>query len=136
MRKGNERHPRKTRLPEVSGDYAMKRYKYPYSNMPGPGDEETWGPCTGHPLDPRTPEPIENTDEFADMKESMQEERIKDINGWFIESFSEAPDATLKELSDCVLAGDNLRVGDIVSDLVHRYCTPDDEDVREAMGND
>ena len=20
----------------------------------GPGDEETWGPCTGHPNDPRT----------------------------------------------------------------------------------
>jgi hypothetical protein len=22
----------------------------------GPGDPETWGPCNGHPLDPRTPE--------------------------------------------------------------------------------
>lgn len=27
-------------------------------NCPGPGDPETWGPCTGHPMDPRTPEPI------------------------------------------------------------------------------
>jgi len=22
----------------------------------GPGDPETWGPCTGHPNDPRTPD--------------------------------------------------------------------------------
>lgn len=25
----------------------------------GPGDEATWGPCMGHPLDPRTPEPCD-----------------------------------------------------------------------------
>lgn len=25
--------------------------------MPGPGDPETWGPPTGHPHDPRTPDP-------------------------------------------------------------------------------
>jgi hypothetical protein len=27
-----------------------------WENMPGPGDEATWGPPTGHPNDPRTPE--------------------------------------------------------------------------------
>ena len=26
----------------------------------GPGDEITWGPCMGHPMDPRTPEPEED----------------------------------------------------------------------------
>ena len=26
---------------------------------PGPGDPETWGPPTGHPQDPRTPDPID-----------------------------------------------------------------------------
>lgn len=25
--------------------------------MPGPGDPVTWGPPTGHPNDPRTPDP-------------------------------------------------------------------------------
>lgn len=25
-------------------------------NLPGPGDSDTWGACTGHPNDPRTPE--------------------------------------------------------------------------------
>jgi hypothetical protein len=27
-----------------------------YTNL-GPGDPQTWGPCTGHPSDPRTIEP-------------------------------------------------------------------------------
>lgn len=26
------------------------------NNMPGPGDEATWGPCTNHHNDPRTPD--------------------------------------------------------------------------------
>ena len=25
-------------------------------DLPGPGDEITWGPCTNHPNDPRTPD--------------------------------------------------------------------------------
>ena len=29
-----------------------------WRNMPGPGDPETWPVCTGHPMDPRTPEPL------------------------------------------------------------------------------
>jgi hypothetical protein len=36
-----------------------------WRNMPGPGDEATWGPCTGHPLDPRTPEEPEIVVEFV-----------------------------------------------------------------------
>jgi hypothetical protein len=31
----------------------------------GPGDSETWGPCTGHPADPRTPELDDLDDEPA-----------------------------------------------------------------------
>lgn len=31
--------------------------------IPGPGDEETWGRCTGHPHDPRT----ETEEEFWDV---------------------------------------------------------------------
>ena len=27
--------------------------------LPGPGDPETWGPPTGHPNDPRTPDPVD-----------------------------------------------------------------------------
>ena len=37
------------------------------SQMPGPGDEITWGPCTGHPLDPRTPpDPEDEPEQFDD----------------------------------------------------------------------
>lgn len=31
--------------------------------LPGPGDESTWGRCTGHPLDPRT----ETEEDFWDV---------------------------------------------------------------------
>ena len=35
---------------------------------PGPGDERTWGPCAGHPNDPRTELDIEDDgDGFSDM---------------------------------------------------------------------
>jgi hypothetical protein len=30
------------------------------STMPGPGDPQTWGPPTGHPNDPRTPDPVDD----------------------------------------------------------------------------
>lgn len=44
----------------------MRAY-YPY----GPGDWQTWGPCLGHPNDPRTPELSEAEYEaaFAEEKE-------------------------------------------------------------------
>lgn len=29
-----------------------------WRNLPGPGDPETWPPCTNHPNDPRTPEAL------------------------------------------------------------------------------
>ena len=35
--------------------------------LPGPGDPATWGPPTGHPADPRTPDP----DECPDCGEAM-----------------------------------------------------------------
>ena len=32
----------------------------------GPGDEQTWAPCAGHPNDPRT-----DDEDFADFEESV-----------------------------------------------------------------
>lgn len=32
------------------------KHLFDWHDMPGPGDEATWGPPTGHPNDPRTPE--------------------------------------------------------------------------------
>lgn len=49
---------------------------YPYGDsLPGPGDEATWGPCTNHPNDPRTPISIE--DEIAELRSQRKEELIE-----------------------------------------------------------
>ena len=32
------------------------------SYIPGPGDEATWGPPTGHPHDPRTDDEVDSWD--------------------------------------------------------------------------
>jgi hypothetical protein len=41
------------------------------STMPGPGDQITWKPCTGNPLDPRTEEP---DDDFLDKSDPREME--------------------------------------------------------------
>jgi hypothetical protein len=40
------------------------------STMPGPGDQITWKPCTGNPLDPRTEE--EPEDDRADKSDPRE----------------------------------------------------------------
>ena len=107
-----------------------------YINLPGPGDEETWGPCIGHPNDPRTVD-ITETAEFEQVKERIMDERFADLYGWFAESLVEPhTDDSLTELADAIRAGENQRVGDIVSDLCYRHLTPSDEDVIEEMNRD
>lgn len=47
-------------------------------NLPGFGDESTWGPCAGHPLDPRTididDEPLypDELDDWSAMRAAQQ----------------------------------------------------------------
>ena len=100
--------------------------------IPGPGDPETWGPCMSHPGDPRT-EDMTETPEWEDTKEQMTNERIRDLNGCLVESITEASDMNLSELAEAIIIGDALRVGDIVIDLAHRYCTPSDEDILKKL---
>jgi len=45
--------------------------KIDFNHMPGPGDEATWGRCTNHPNDPRTPELIPDPNELEDMVEKL-----------------------------------------------------------------
>lgn len=49
--------------------------RYNHRNMPGPGDEITWPPCTGHPGDPRTDDlfPPEE-DESEDLESEYHED--------------------------------------------------------------
>lgn len=52
----------------------MRTYSYPY----GPGDWQTWGPCLGHPNDPRTPELSEA--EYEAAWEEEKQEALSFIN--------------------------------------------------------
>ena len=50
------------------------------ATCPGMGDEATWGPCTGHPMDPRTPE-VEMTDDemFQEVLEHEYEAILQSL---------------------------------------------------------
>lgn len=113
--------------------------------MPGPGDPETWGPCTGHPLDPRTVR-IEDTAEFEEKATQMFEERVSDFNGFFLESFTEADDSELVKLAALLIQHRNapsdkakdlqMRIGSAVIEMVERACEPWDVEVEEAINNE
>ena len=47
-------------------------YRMGDMNMPGRGDPETWGPCLGDPMDPRTPEPDAQDCQISDWLESVE----------------------------------------------------------------
>jgi len=103
-------------------------------NMPGPGDVETWGPCTGHPGDPRTEDPTE-TAEFEEKQREMWEERMTDP-GWISEAVSEAAYYTLLRLGDACLKCEDpptteqlAKIGRIVFVMQEVYNWPKDEDV-------
>ena len=88
--------------------------------------------------DPRSPfydEPTESA-AFEDKKDDMIQERLDDLTGWFLESITESSDENLTELRNAIEAGDSLKAGDIVSDMVYRYITPKDEDVLEVLNQE
>ena len=113
-------------------------------NLPGPGDHETWGPVT-HPSDPRYNDPTESP-AFEEMKDTLYRERIQDFNGYFIESFGEASDEWLKELSQLVLKWSDaptdrimdieITIGRMVASRIADYCTPPDDEVLDAIQGD
>ena len=59
-------------------------------NMPGPGDPETWGPCTGHPMDPRTPESL--PDNECDVEELCEHYSERELAEMFQVASKEAND--------------------------------------------
>ena len=98
--------------------------------------------------DPRSPFYNDPTDspEFEDKKHAICKSRIRDINGYFIESFSESPDALLKSLAELVVgwleapSGQDkdieVKIGQMVVSQVCGYCTPDDDEVLESLAGD
>ena len=59
-------------------------YRIGDMNMPGRGDQETWPACTGHPNDPRTPEPLE-------WEAMTREQQVEDL----VQNFSAVELATM-----------------------------------------
>jgi len=53
----------------------MKEHDY------GPGDFQTWPPCTNHPLDPRTED--EPDDDFLDKSDPRETDEIYILGRYF-----------------------------------------------------
>ena len=104
-------------------------------NLPGPGDEATWGPCLNHPNDPRTPD---WSGDIADKQYEVFVDRAMNIDGYFRESFSEADKETLEKLSEAIISlnPDKDYIADLVYQMVADYCTPSDEEAMEMINND
>ena len=100
-------------------------YGHPNCNrMPGPGDEETWPSCSGHPNDPRTPEPTAEKEERQGIQREEYLSRVNDLGGSLIESFTEAPEEALKELAQAIADEDEAQIGHTVIRMVKSYCYP------------
>ncbi|MBW1673545.1 MAG: hypothetical protein JRJ45_07830, partial [Deltaproteobacteria bacterium] len=87
-------------------------------NMPGPGDEATWGPCTNHPNDPRTPEAPE-IDDVWENDDFMS--KVNDLDGSFMECFTEMPDETLLLLVGLLKAKNLEGIGNLIHWRVEDY---------------
>lgn len=89
-----------------------------WRNMPGPGDPETWPPCTGHPMDPRTP-PEPDFHEDPEYLDRMQD------NDWFFESLTEATLESISALKNATEEQNTDLIGVIFLSMVEEYCKPD-----------
>jgi hypothetical protein len=100
-----------------------------WRNMPGPGDPETWGPCTGHPNDPRTPD---DTERFEETREKIIETRMRDV-GWFREALAEADDDQIKEIMDAVKTECDVGMDQMIDKIVRKYVDPNDWEIGEQI---
>ena len=80
---------------------------------------------------------------FDEEAKRIFEARLSDLNGWFVESFTEADDEKLamlaRTLLDCSEAPSDrevdyvLRIGRLVIDMTNNYCYPENSEVAEAL---
>jgi len=100
--------------------------------MPGPGDPETWGPCTNHPNDPRTPD---DTVRLEEKEAEIIQARLIDI-GWFREAIAEADDEQIEQLMKLVAANvckEGADIANHINRIVSEYVVPNDWEVGEAI---
>ena len=84
--------------------------------------------------------------EFEDKAAQMFEERVSDINGWFLESFTEADDGDKEILAKLLIAARGCPsdkvpnyqrlISDAVYSMVIDRCEPLDAEVMEALNNE
>ena len=74
-------------------------------------------------MDPRTPN-TDTEEEHQESRRELFEERVKDIDGYLAESFSEASDESLTELAQAIIDDDQAQIGLIVVRMVRSYCYP------------
>ena len=91
------------------------------------------------------PNYVDKTDspEFEDKCLEITKERILDIRGYHLESFSETPDEWATGLAKLVIEwleaptdrelALEFEIGKMVAKQVSEYCTPDDSDVIESL---
>ena len=93
--------------------------------------------------DPNAPynkEDPRDSQDWEDMHINMWDDRILDINGYFLESFSEQSDENLRKLAKLISDNENgthtITIGAMVTKWVLNYCKPKDDEVDEVMGRD
>lgn len=83
------------------------------------------------------PEYIEDNPDWQDKRQDMTDERVLDLNGYLLEGITERPESDLLALATLINGDDdmagNAAIGILVRRWVREYCTPDDEDVTEAL---
>ena len=77
---------------------------------------------------------------FEEKQEDLMRERISDVEGTFLESFTEADTSRLTELSEAVLLPadekSSIRIGDIVREMVEGYCTVPDDEILDSLNQE
>ena len=82
-------------------------------------------------------EDITETDAFADKRQELIDERVKDSCGWLVESFMDAQADILIGLSVLLSMPDNddtdRNIGKYIRRMVVSYCTPPVDEIIEEL---
>ena len=106
------------------------------------GEKDYYAPGTYN--DPNAPwnlEDLTETDAFADKKQELIKERLYDLHGWLLESFTESEDWFLMGLAVLIndmptdTTGDQM-LGMKVREQVLKYVTPPDAEVIEELNQE
>jgi len=99
------------------------------NDLPGPGDPETWGPCTGHPMDPRTPD---EEGLFDDMREQLFRERMGDTEYW-VDALAEADKFRIDALRQAYALHDMPGLVGALFAICHDWMVPTDGEIWERI---